>query len=85
MASLVTSAARRSVPPREGHFEQVQLVPHLQDGPQLQAFGCFAHVQVGAQVHGLHLHFVVIGKLHWLRSWSSCDTVCIALIIERSG
>jgi len=63
----------------------LQFVPHLPDGPQLQAFGCLAHKQMGAQVHGLHLHFWFIGKLHWLRWWSSCDTVRAVLIIERSG
>lgn len=82
---VATSATGRSVPPRRYHFAQLQLVPHLQDGPQLQVFGCWAHVQVGAQLQGLHLHFRVIIKLLWLRWWSSCDTVGIAVIIERSG
>jgi hypothetical protein len=83
--TVTSNAARRSAPPRSGHFAQGQLVPHLQEGPQLQAFGCLAHEQMGAQVHGLHLHFWVIGKLLCLRWWSSCDTVRAVLIIERSG
>lgn len=60
-------------------------MPHLQDGPQLQVFDCLAQVQVGAQVQRLHLHFVVIVKLHSVCLWSSCDTVRAVLIIERSG
>ena len=80
-----TWETRKNASPRCSQFAQAQFGPHLQDGLQLQAFGCLAHEQTGAQVHGLHLHFWVIGKLHWLRWWSSCDTVRAVLVIERSG
>jgi hypothetical protein len=83
--AVTSSAARRSAPPRIGYFAQAQLLSHLQEGPQLQAFGWLAHEQTGAQVHGMHLHFWVIGKLLWLRWWSSCDTVRAVPVIERSG
>lgn len=44
---------------------QLQLSPHLQDGPQLHALGAGAHLQTGVQVQGLHLQFSFIGGLHY--------------------
>lgn len=59
-----------NAPPRLGQFAQLQAAPHLHDGPQLQALGGVAHLQTGAQLHGLHLHFSVIGERLWFGWWS---------------
>ena len=47
-----------SASPRCGQFAQPQFGPHLQAGPHLQVFVWGAHLQVGVQVQGLHLHDV---------------------------
>jgi hypothetical protein len=66
-----THGPARDAPPREGHFAQLQEAPHLhnwphlQDGPQLQALIWLAHLHVGVQVQGLHVHFFVMSELLW--------------------
>lgn len=60
------TAPVQSPPQRNGQFAQPQFWPHAQEGPHLQAFGAAAHLQTGTHLHGLHLHFSVIGELHSL-------------------
>jgi hypothetical protein len=51
-----------STPPAP-QLSRGQFGPHLQDGPHLQAICLVAHLQVGAQVHGLHLQVSVMDEL----------------------
>lgn len=57
---VLAQRPERNAPPREGYFAQLHASPHLHDGPHLQALSWVAHLHVGAQVHGLHVHFLIM-------------------------
>lgn len=76
---------RGSAPPRRDQFLQTQATPHLHEGPQLQAFASVPHLQMGAQVQGLHWQVLVIGKRLWFGWWSDCSMAKDGRTIERSG
>lgn len=54
----------RNASPHNVQFGLAQSLPHLHDGPHLQALVSVAHLQVGVQLQGLHLQFAVIAVLH---------------------
>ncbi len=53
----------KNASPRCSQFELPQFGPHAHVGPQLQALRSVAHLQLGAQVQGLHLQVSVIDEL----------------------
>lgn len=55
---------RRNASLHDVRFGLAQSLPHLHDGPHLQALVSVAHLQVGVQLQGLHLQFAVIAVLH---------------------